>query len=423
MSRVSNWEHAHGFEAGVALVSAKLQPFAETLAEMNLNVYTSDCFKSGLDQELLVKHARMASELMKVDARGGLFSQKLMCAALAAALSAAKTDAELVLRTLHTGKDKDEVLQLMAYRLRVLLSHYRVKFDNGSQDEELQAVFSHMDGGTNAVWTAKQARRAARLAKRPHPFKHYQGKSVDDDTESEEEARVISSYFNGSCAVLLKDDGVTMAADVYKPGPRGFVIAQWVAEGHQLELEIQNNLCVNGALDHRREPTSRVRKRPAACKEHEEEEEKEKEEEEEDEEKATEKEEEEDQEEEEKEETEESVMAFDASGSCDCSPASWSVADGTVYELKLVPGHKNSMTIVLRSSHSKDKAQICQVQGHGLASLKKKGTPRTVCVDIMRMITEDIKRLIVDGPVASSAHLAEIRNIARTARASMYVDE
>ena len=210
MTRVSFWEHIDGFDAGVASLAAVLQPFAMSLASMGTDVYTSDCFKTGFDQRLLEKHSDMASGLMKVDSRGGLFSQRLVFSALRRVLLAEDVDPVLVKSTLDSGHDKDAVIQVMAYRLRMLLGHYRATFDNGAEDENLNNVFCLMNGDKGPTWsTAKQSRRAKRLAQRPHPFRNYQSSCTDN--ESSEEAP--PSYFE----------------HVHKLG-RGSLKARWIDE-------------------------------------------------------------------------------------------------------------------------------------------------------------------------------------------------
>ena len=80
----------------------------------------------------------------------------------------------------------------------------------------------------------------------------------------------------------------------------------------------------------------------------------------------------------------------------------------------MAPGHKNSMTIVVKSPGSK--AQICQV-----SQLQAQGsdkTPSDICREIIKKIEKEAHKLI-NTPVAACLALDEVRDLAKKAKAEL----
>ena len=66
-------------------------------------------------------------------------------------------------------RPQQEMLDMVAYKLRVMLSHIRIKYDSASRDDALADVFAIMDGKEHEHHPRKW-RRMERLKSRPCPF-------------------------------------------------------------------------------------------------------------------------------------------------------------------------------------------------------------------------------------------------------------
>ena len=147
----------------------------------------------------------------------------------------------------------EEEMPLMVYKLRVMLSHCRLKYDGFKAEQGavppdgFADLFSVMDEPADPVPKTKKARRDQRLSSRPHPFPWYRADEAGEQ-EPQELARLICKFWDGTQAIALFDDGTTSHADSYSQGGNGFAVAHWLAEKENMELEIASRFVVDGQL-------------------------------------------------------------------------------------------------------------------------------------------------------------------------------
>ena len=84
---------------------------------------------------------------------------------------------KLFSNTLALGKPIEEVVATIAKKLRVLLAHYRLNYDNHTPGlpapSGLENVFDRMQAPSHNQPSSKQARRMEHLSSMPHPFVHF----------------------------------------------------------------------------------------------------------------------------------------------------------------------------------------------------------------------------------------------------------
>ena len=159
------------------------------------------------------------------------------------------------------GKPADEVINIIAYKLRCMLLHMRIKYDCGTTCAAFDNMFQMMQKpcGENS----KRSRRLERLQSRPCPFVNYRQGEKEEEEQEEEQPRIISKYMDGTRAVALYCDGSRAFADAYSPGRNGFAMAHWLADHACMEAELPNRLCDGGQLAFPKAAT-RVQKKPSA---------------------------------------------------------------------------------------------------------------------------------------------------------------
>ena len=256
MKRAHNYAHPDGDDATSSTLAGVLAPFAGRLVEKNVGIYSSDDFKKGIDSEVLVSNADLLEKLVAIDSRGGFFAQQSMEAAVLMAINSASLRDLLQAKTLVLHKPLEEVVALIAYKLRVMLAHVRTKWDSivpGSVPPSgFEGIFAILEQPQPA-WSARKVRRTERLKRRPHPFVHYREQDDNDDDnednkDSKDDSTIVSKYFDGKAAHILKANGLVASADIYLKGPAGFAIARWIAESTDFQLEVPNSCVHDGAL-------------------------------------------------------------------------------------------------------------------------------------------------------------------------------
>jgi len=134
------------------------------------------------DFDLLEKHSSLWLDLIRLDSRGGLFSQPTMKEGLRLSLMA-----DGLLPTFHKYSSAEygpeEQLGMAGYKMRVALNHLRSLFDGGSVAAFLQPHFELMRQSRPQVQSAKCVRRAERLQARPHPFPHFRSQDAEEDDD------------------------------------------------------------------------------------------------------------------------------------------------------------------------------------------------------------------------------------------------
>ena len=346
--------------------------------------------------EELTKSSAVLESLIDLDRRGGHFAQQDMAAALALSIVAAKMTDLLAAKAMEGNIPPQELVQLISYKLRVMCSHLRLKFDGGhAVPERLHNVVQRMRDPPQAT-SHRKRRRQQRLATRPHPFPSFRKQVEPSDCSSEPEPTVVSKFWNGTEAMALYDDGKLEKADIYVQGERGMVIARWADTGDEMELELDNSYAIDGCLKNK-VTVQPVLKRPAARNEvHDEAV------------NAGVGDESDDDDAGGYDEGDDATITYDDHDTDACAespPAVW---------LQLAPGHKSSMTVVVKSVGSK--AQITQLTPTQTANLEI--TPTTGCEKIIEMIKDDVLKLL-KPPVAGSDTLTEVRTLALRAKSAL----
>ena len=246
-----NWQADGGPAETVVARAGAMGASIAWIVEDTTNIYKSIDMKSGFDNESLLRAHQLLSALLQLDPRGGIFCQRQMCDALQLAVSAHGKTAQWVQACLQVSAEPSDVYATTAFKMRVMLSHCRIKHDNktGTEtNEQFAQLWKIMTENRDAPPT-KKSRRQARLESRPNPFMAFRAEAEgEDEAEAPEEKIVVTKWFDGTRAVLLYASGEVTHADVYRPGPNGFVEALWLGEKTVLELELPNARCADGHL-------------------------------------------------------------------------------------------------------------------------------------------------------------------------------
>ena len=197
--------------------------------------------KVGIGDDGLLSAKSMLIKFMRLDPRGGYYKQRNMEAGLDLRLVADGKRADVI-------DDKDgDLLSKIAYKLRVMLSHARVTYDNSSNhhNHQLRELFAEMQGGSSLNNGPKRRRKDLRIGSRPHPFIHFRKQEESDDeneTQEDEAVTCISKWFDvtaAKCKMLLSD-GSEQLADKYDKNEEGMLIAIWHSPSTQYVTEVPN---------------------------------------------------------------------------------------------------------------------------------------------------------------------------------------
>ena len=186
MRRCEYWRSEDGSEATVQTLAAAIGPSTSMLIQDNVDVYDSTDFKIGVNMDILVKYSLMLTSFMRIDGRGGYFGQDDMKYGLQMALRKNQSMEQFAAECAKKHKDPDESLDMIAYKLRVMAGHCRLKFDSclTAPPEELTSMFEAMKTST----ATKTTKRQERLPNKQNPFLHYRDNEETMDSEAEEEA-------------------------------------------------------------------------------------------------------------------------------------------------------------------------------------------------------------------------------------------
>ena len=231
---------------------------------LRIDHYPSLSFKKNIDNKKLAAAIGMLTEFVRIDPRGGYFSQKVMGRAVTMTLT---DDPEFTKHLVEQGCGPTEGFALVAYKTRVELAHLRLKFDGKKEGDEpspFDEVYNIMKNSAKTDGSYKKDRRSDRLgithpSNRPHPFINFRGDNEGEgeedenksDDDEEEEVITVARYWDPVefKAVLLKSDGQLMFADTYNPSGDGFVIAGWLHDGSNLQLDIPETCLVPNLMD------------------------------------------------------------------------------------------------------------------------------------------------------------------------------
>ena len=172
MARSFYYEHPNGPQQTIDALYEAISPHTAFLIEKNLAIYSTTDMKVGLDVCRLVDAEALLADLLRLDPRGGHFAQRQLAATLRRALEGKL--AILEERTRSEQRPMDEVLELVAYKLRVMMSHVWNCYDGAKVDEkkthQLKGLFGLLDGGHLVGASVRKQRREAWLGRRVHPF-------------------------------------------------------------------------------------------------------------------------------------------------------------------------------------------------------------------------------------------------------------
>ena len=278
MQRCSNWKHADGTDATVSALTNAMASHVDAIVGKHVFIYESDEMQVGIDMRLLTEARSLLQDLVRIDPRGGFFCQDDMERALEALLLEKGRAGEFLEKTATQNRPADDVRNHVAYKLRVMLAHVRIKYDTSSATSKpstLSPIFALMGKGPRGESSdARSQRRAKRLSKRPHPFINFRETEADssETTSDADEPTVVGRFWDGKRkrAHMLLSDGVKVDADFFEKGEDGCAQARWAHDDSTLALEIPNS-CVDDEMGTIRDwvpvikTGGKQRKKPAAA--------------------------------------------------------------------------------------------------------------------------------------------------------------
>ena len=185
------------------------------------------------DAKSLGERQELVKALFALDPRGGYFAPAGMETSVRLTLEAEKTMPNINLLAESKGLKTDELIILMALKIRVMCSHWR------QQNESPNPI---------------PAQKKARI----HPFKHFREDASDDE---EETPTLAYRHFDGKYACEMFTDGSSVYARECRAGTGGMIETIW-ANSAVMELEVPNAMLKDGEIIVS-EPS--VRKQPAAA--------------------------------------------------------------------------------------------------------------------------------------------------------------
>ena len=124
MTRACSFISGEGPDATKDLL-ASLTPYGARIAE-NIKIYQSLDMKSGINVSELLGCKEMLNDFLLIDPRGGYFTQASMSQGLSTMMSQnAVVKQQLLANTLALAKPYDDIIQTVAYKIRVMLAHIR----------------------------------------------------------------------------------------------------------------------------------------------------------------------------------------------------------------------------------------------------------------------------------------------------------
>ena len=262
----------------MAALTLALTDHVSRLLEKNIAIYDSTDFKIGMNTGQLSDSLLVLADLVKLDTRGGFFSNGDLVAALKASVGNKAGEAATQANALQAHKPLEEMYLLMAYKIRVMLSHVRYAFDaHSGGTHPLNMLFDLMLEGPSPATPpsdSRKLRRTERLGRRLHPFICFRPADDENDDIAEEVPSVITTYFDGEDATtkLLLSNGEVLKALKYEAGASGFITAHW-ANSYSMKLEVPNS-CIEGddtklkPFEHKavkKRPAGRPKKKPASA--------------------------------------------------------------------------------------------------------------------------------------------------------------
>ena len=196
--------------------------------------YKSRDTQVGICTETLVIFVEFIKHCISVDVRGGYFLQPDVEVMYESVATDPKYKAAFECAAVKDKKSTEEFKRDQSYCLRVMLSHFRLKYDGWkkakgklkdtpvltrSHPPELQDVYQIMDDNIeNEPMRQPQ-----------NPFYLFRPDSSSEESAHEDEVRPVLYSFDPARRVSYRrmDDGAEELASSYKEGGDGFVTARW----------------------------------------------------------------------------------------------------------------------------------------------------------------------------------------------------
>ena len=194
--------------------------------------YKSRDTQVGICTASLVIFAEFIKHCILVDSRGGYFLQDDVSVMYESVATDSKYKAAFECAAAKDKKSTEEFKRDQSYCLRVMLSHFRIKYDGWkkakgkdtpvlarSHPPELQELYQIMDDNI-----ANEPMRQPQ-----NPFYLFRADSSSEESAHEDEVRPVLYSFDPARRVSYRrmDDGTDELASSYKEGGDGFVIACW----------------------------------------------------------------------------------------------------------------------------------------------------------------------------------------------------
>ena len=277
ISRSASWCDARGEAATVSALAEVLGRHITLIIDKGDDLYDSDDMAVGLNHALLVQAAPLLEDLLRLDSRGGIFSQTHLQTALSNAVAETDSQAKFMAKKPLAVNEQKDWEALCAYRIRVMLAHLRIAYDNNitsGEEHVLKTLLDHIGpaAASQTPGSAKRARRHERALNRPNPFVHWRDLAGDEEPEESEVPTIVSRAFNARTmkAEMILSDGSKLLADRYDKGSAGFVTAVWHSPPTTLLTEVPNAYCEGGAITATKPtsttPTARTMKRPSSSR-------------------------------------------------------------------------------------------------------------------------------------------------------------
>ena len=175
--RVSSYLNRDGEDATIDELSYVLGPAVVYIVFAHVNIYDSSDMKVGINIELL-KKAHMQDMLhgfLRIDPRGGHFQQTHMDKALRNAMTETEKN-DLASKTAEQGKSIDDIIGILAYKIRVMLAHVRRAYDDHiptGEPHPLNRLFDILRKPSGSTPTSRHVKRDMRLGNRQNPFMNF----------------------------------------------------------------------------------------------------------------------------------------------------------------------------------------------------------------------------------------------------------
>lgn len=198
-------------ESTLSTVAHGLRPFAAYLADRGVGLYSSDQMNGAADDAGLARNASLLEAMVRVDPRGGFFSQTVLESALHHIFEVEQLRATLAVRC-GAEMPPESHVPLLSYKLRVMLHHLRDRIDGPAAPDWAKGIIEVMRQQGPAMLQQQTRRSQKHLDGRANPFPFFRVEPEEEEGSPEEpddETTDVAAYFDyaGLRGVLLRSDG------------------------------------------------------------------------------------------------------------------------------------------------------------------------------------------------------------------------